>query len=93
MPSAGLRFAGEAAFLILVALGLGLAGFDPVVIVVVMFVALALIAFLERRVSKETARAVEGAGREPSPEPPPHVERVEVEPEPKGNEDQERSFP
>ena len=82
MPSAGLRFAGETAFLILVALGLGLAGFDPVVIVVVMFVALALIAFLERRVSKETARAVEGAGREPPPEPPHDVEHVEVEPLP-----------
>lgn len=82
MPSAGLRFAGEAAFLILVALGLGLAGFDPVVIVVVMFVALVLVAFLERRSWKEAPRAAEGAGREPSPEPPPHVERVEVEPEP-----------
>jgi hypothetical protein len=82
VPSAGLRFAGETAFLILVALGLGLAGFDPVVIVVVMFVALALIAFLERRVSKETARAVEGAGREPPPEPPHDVEHVEVEPLP-----------
>jgi len=82
VPSAGLRFAGETAFLILVALGLGLAGFDPVVIVVVMFVALALIAFLERRVSKETARAVEGAGREPSPEPPHDVKHVEVEPLP-----------
>jgi hypothetical protein len=82
VPSAGLRFAGETALLILVALGLGLAGFDPVVIGVVMFVALVLVALLERRSSKGAARAAEGAGREPAPEPPPHVERVEVEPVP-----------
>ena len=80
MPSAGLRFAGETAFLILVALGLGLAEFDPVVIGVVMFVAWVLVALLERASSKEGARAAEAAAREPAPEPPPHVERVEVEP-------------
>jgi hypothetical protein len=81
MPSAGVRFAGETAFLILVALGLGLAEFDPVVIGVVMFVAWVLVALLERASSKEAERA---AGAEPTPEPaaapPPHVERIEVEP-------------
>jgi hypothetical protein len=79
VPSAGVRFAGETAFLILVALGLGLAGFDPVVIGVVMFAVWVLVALLERASSK-AARAAEAAGREPTPEPPPHVERVEVEP-------------
>ena len=85
MPSAGLRFAGETAFLILVALGLGLAEFDPVVIGVVMFVAWVLVALLERASSKEAARAAEAEPtltREALPEPPPHVERVEVEPVP-----------
>jgi hypothetical protein len=81
MPSAGVRFAGETAFLILVALGLGLAEFDPVVIGVVMFVAWILVALLERASSKEAERA---AGAEQAPEraaaPPPHVERIEVEP-------------
>jgi hypothetical protein len=79
MPSAGIRFAGETAFLILVALGLGLAEFDPVVIGVVMFVAWVLVALLERASSKEAARAAE-AEPELAPEPPAHVERVEVEP-------------
>jgi hypothetical protein len=75
------RFAGETAFLILVALGLGLAEFDPVVIGVVMFIAWVLVALLERASSKEAARAAE-AEPEPAPEPPAHVERVEVEPVP-----------
>jgi hypothetical protein len=81
MPPAGARFAGETAFLILVALGLGLAGFDPIVIGVVMVVALVLVALLERASSKEAERS---AAAEPSSEPgavsPPHVERIEVEP-------------
>jgi hypothetical protein len=80
VPSAGLRFAGETAFLILVALGLGLAEFDPIVIGVVMFGAWILVALLERASSKEAARAADAARREPAPEPPPHVERIEVEP-------------
>ena len=73
MPSAGIRFAAEAAFLILVALGLGLARFDPIVIAVVMFVAWVLVALLERASAKEAARS---KGREPVRMPPPHVERV-----------------
>ena len=83
MPSAGLRFAGETAFLILVALGLGLAEFDPVVIGVVMFVAWVLVALLERASSKEAERAAAAErvlAPEPPAEPPPHVERIEVEP-------------
>jgi hypothetical protein len=79
VPSAGVRFAGETAFLILVALGLGLAEFDPVVIGVVMFIAWVLVALLERASSKEAARAAE-AESELAPVPPAHVERVEVEP-------------
>ena len=80
MPSAGVRFAAEAAFLVLVAMGLGLAHFSPVVIAVVMFVAWALVAMLERASAKETARARDPSEDEPQPMPPPHVERVEVEP-------------
>jgi hypothetical protein len=79
VPPAGVRFAGETAFLILVAVGLALAEFDLVVIGVVMFAVWVLVALLERASSK-AARAAEAAGREPAPEPPPHVERVEVEP-------------
>ena len=78
MPSAGVRFAGETAFLILVALGLGLAEFDPVVIGVVMFLAWVLVALLERASSKEAARATE-AEQALAPAPPAHVERVDVE--------------
>jgi hypothetical protein len=83
MPSAGVRFAGETAFLILVALGLGLAEFDPIVIGVVMFVAWVLVALLERASSKEAERAAAAERRpasEPAAAPPPHVERIEVEP-------------
>ena len=80
MPSAGVRFAGEAAFLVLVALGLGLARFSPIVIGVVMFVAWVLVALLERASAQEAARAAEPASEEAVPIPPPHVERVEVEP-------------
>jgi hypothetical protein len=80
VPSAGVRFAGEAAFLVLVALGLGLARFSPIVIGVVMFVAWVLVALLERASAQEAARAAEPASEEAVPIPPPHVERVEVEP-------------
>lgn len=80
MPSAGVRFAGETAFLILVALGLGLAEFDPIVIGVVMFVAWVLVALLERASSKEAERAAGESAPAPEAAPPPHVERIEVEP-------------
>ena len=78
MPSAGLRLAGETAFLILVALGLWLAEFEPIVIGVVMLVALVLVALLERASSKESARETD-AEREPAAEPLARTERVEVE--------------
>jgi hypothetical protein len=78
MPSAGVRLAGETAFLILVAIGLWLAEFDPIVIGVVMFVALVLVVLLERASSKESARETD-AEREPAAEPLAHAERVEVE--------------
>jgi hypothetical protein len=80
VPSAGIRFGGEAAFLILVALGLGLARFDPIVIGVVMFVAWILVALLERASAKEAARLAQAAGEQAVSIPPSHVERVEVEP-------------
>lgn len=76
MPSAGLRFAAEAAFLGLVATGLVLARFSPLVIVVVMVVALVLVAVLERA-SAKAARAREPSDEESLPVPPPHVERAE----------------
>src|SRR5215218_504437 len=77
MPSARIRFAGEAAFLVVVALGLGLARFDPLVIAGVMFVAAALVALLERAIAKEAARRIGLAAEEPMP--PPHVERIDVQ--------------
>lgn len=80
MPSPATRFAGEAAFLVLVALGLGLAQFDAIAIGVVMFVAWVLVALLERASAKEAARARAEAADEPPALPPPHVQRVEVEP-------------
>ena len=58
MPSARIRYAGEAAFLLLVALGLGLAGFEPLAIVVVMFVATVLVALFERAAREATRSAV-----------------------------------
>jgi hypothetical protein len=58
MPSARIRYAGEAAFLLLVALGLGLVGFEPIVIVVVMFVAAVMVALFERAAREATRSAV-----------------------------------
>jgi hypothetical protein len=82
MPSAPVRIAAEVGFLLLVALGLALAQFAPVVIAVVMVAAVVLVALLE-----VTARATT-AGREapvPIAEEPEAVEHFEVptpEPEP-----------
>lgn len=55
-PSAAVRFAAEAAFLILVALGAGLAQLRPLAIAVVMLVAWLLVAFVERSSSREAVR-------------------------------------
>jgi hypothetical protein len=76
VPSAPVRYAGEAAFLILVAFGLGLAGFDPIVIASVLLVAVVLVALLERA-SAKAARRVYADQEEPAS--PPHVERVDDE--------------
>ena len=89
MPSARIRFAGEAAFLLLVALGLGLVGFDPIAIVVVMFVAAVLVALFERAVREVTPRmdvapATVAETRAPAAEPEPAPEPApEPGPEPK----------
>jgi len=76
VPAAPVRYAGEGACLILVAFGLGLAGFDPIVIAVVLLVAVVLVAVLERA-SAKAARRVDVAQEEPAS--PPHVERVDDE--------------
>jgi hypothetical protein len=81
MPSARVRYAAEVAFLVLVALGLLLAQFDPVVIGAILVVAVILVALLERAASRVEARA---GTAEPAPSVPTElVERVEAEePEP-----------
>ena len=83
MPSAAIRFALEAAFLILVAVGAGLAQLDPLVIVALMAVAWVLVAVVERASAREAARAIPKDAE--TPEPDRHVdlvEPVEEEPEP-----------
>jgi hypothetical protein len=80
VPSARIRFAAEAAFLVLVALGLGLARFDPIIIAVVLLVAWVLVAFLERASAKEAARVSTAVGEESLSMPPPHVEQIDAEP-------------
>src|SRR5215210_2607087 len=76
MPSAAFRFALEAAFLILVALGAGLARLEPVVIVALMAVAWVLVALVERASAREAARA---AVERTVEEPPARAEREHVE--------------
>jgi len=90
MPSARIRFAAEAALLVLVALGLGLARFDPIVIGFVIFTASVLVARLERASAKEARRARKREELEPPAMPPPHVERVELPPAPAANEEPKR---
>src|SRR5215218_9924822 len=75
MPSARIRFAAEAAFLVLVALGLGLARFDPIVIGFVIFTASVLVALLERASAKEARRARKREELEPPAMPPPRRTR------------------
>jgi hypothetical protein len=74
MPSALLRFAGAGAFLLLVALGLTLAGPDALVIVVVMAIAVVLVVLLVRASGKEAAGPEESATRPEEPPAPPPVE-------------------
>jgi hypothetical protein len=80
VPSARLRYAGETAFLVLVALGLWLSGFEALVIVVVMAVTLVLVALLERASSRAARSRVQDAEPdEPSVEPPVELEPVAME--------------
>ena len=84
MPSAAVRFSVEAVFLILVALGAGLARLAPIVIVAVMAVAWVLVALVERAYAREAARAagdesVKAAEPAAAVEPPRHVSLVEAE--------------
>jgi hypothetical protein len=65
IPSARLRFAAEAGFLILVAVGAALAELRPLAIIILMACAWLLVALIERASSRETGRADEG---EPVPE-------------------------
>ena len=87
MPAAPFRFALEVAFLVLVAVGAGLARFEPVVIVALMAVALVMVALVERASAREAALAsgedaIDEGPPSHEPEPPQHVERVESEPAP-----------
>jgi len=75
MPSARIRFVGEATLLVLVAVGLALARFDPLVIATVMFLALALVALLEHASAKEAARGTRSGDEAEASTPPPHVDR------------------
>jgi hypothetical protein len=80
MPRARTRLAGEAAFLVLVALGLALGGFSWIVIAAGTLAALVLVVLFEFVSRKEAARAAATAGKEPIVESPPAVEPVEVPP-------------
>jgi hypothetical protein len=66
LPSARIRFAFEAAFLILVAVGAAVAQLSPRSIVILMLVAWLLVALIERASSREQARSLE-VGAEPQP--------------------------
>ena len=57
LPSSGVRFAVEAGFVGLVALGASLVGLGTTLIVVLVAVAVALVAVLERAYAREAARA------------------------------------
>jgi hypothetical protein len=84
------RFLAEAAFLVLVAAGAGLAGLSAVTIIVLMLIAWLLVALIERASSREKARLPESRIDETLVEEPTsaieerpsrsHVRRVEPEP-------------
>ena len=74
IPSARVRFAAEAGFLILVAVGAALAELRPLAIIILMACAWLLVALIERASSRETGRAdevepVPDFAPEPAPEP------------------------
>lgn len=92
MPSARVRYAAEAAFLILVALGLALAQFAAVVIGAVMVGAVVLVALLERAASKVAGRATAAPSMPAEPESVERVEAEEPQPKPTVNERSARAI-
>ena len=77
IPSSRLRFAAEAAFLILVAVGAAIAQLSPLSIVFLMLIAWVLVALIERAVSREQARPLSEQGEdvEAPAAPPAEVEK------------------
>jgi hypothetical protein len=91
MPSAAVRFAIEAAFLVLVALGAVLAELEPIVIVALVAVSTVLVAVVERSYRREAARAAVASDEAAEPEPdqvetPKDAVREEPEPVAEGVE-------
>jgi hypothetical protein len=82
IPSARLRFAAEAGFLILVAVGAALAELRPLAIIILMACAWLLVALIERASSRETGRVdeepVPDFVPQPAPEPIPAIETREA---------------
>jgi hypothetical protein len=83
IPSARVRFAAEAGFLILVAVGAALAELRPLAIIILMACAWLLVALIERASSRETGRAdevepVPDFAPQPAPEPLPATEAREA---------------
>ena len=83
IPSARVRFAAEAGFLILVAVGAALAELRPLAIIILMAGAWLLVALIERASSRETGRADEAEpvpdfAPEPAPESIPAIETREA---------------
>ena len=83
IPSARVRFAAEAGFLILVAVGAALAELRPLAIIILMACAWLLVALIERASSRETGRAdevepVPDFAPQPAPEPLPATETREA---------------
>lgn len=74
IPSARVRFACEAVFLVLVAVGAALMELRPLGIIILMACAWLLVALIERASSREPARPVTETGEPvPTPEPAPEA--------------------
>ena len=83
MPSSAVRFAIEAAFLVLVALGAVLADLEPIVIVALVAVSTVLVAVVERSYRREAVAVASDEAAEPEPdevEAPRDAVREEPEP-------------
>ena len=83
IPSARVRFAAEAGFLILVAVGAALAELRPLAIIILMACAWLLVALIERASSRESGRAdevepVPDFAPQPAPDPLPATETREA---------------